>query len=101
LTLGKFYCVHRTVAFSRNIYSPFLTAQNKSYPIIARRRRIRGFSERHYIYYEGDRKFTALKVFMVGALMLLVKVTCSQVEALVSEKGKVMGSEMFDYTAEE
>jgi hypothetical protein len=38
---------------------------------------------------------------MVGVLVLLLKVTCSQVEAFVSEEGKVMGSEVFDYTAEE
>ena len=81
-----------------------LTAQNKSHPIIARRRRlrrIRGFCERYYIYYEGNRKFTALKVLMVGALVLLLKVTSSQVEASVSEEGKAMGCEVFDYTAEE
>jgi hypothetical protein len=38
---------------------------------------------------------------MVDALILLVKVTCSEGEAFVSEEGKMMGSEVFDYTAEE
>jgi hypothetical protein len=37
---------------------------------------------------------------MVGALVLLVKITCSQVEASVSEEGKAMRSEVFDYAAE-
>lgn len=101
LTLEKFYFVHTTGTFSWSIYSPFLTAQNKSYPLIARRRSIRGFSERHYIYYEGDRKFTVVKVLMVGALVLLVNVACSEGEAFVSEEGKMMGSGVFDYTAGE
>jgi len=59
------------------------------------------FNERHYIYYEGERKFTAVKVLMVGALVLLVKVICSEGEAFVREEGMVMGSEVSGYTAEE
>jgi hypothetical protein len=79
---------------------PFLTAQNKSYPIIVRKRR-RWFSERQYIYYEGNRTFVALKVPRLGPIVLLVNVACRQGGALVSEDRKVVGSEVFECTAEE
>jgi hypothetical protein len=60
-----------------------------------------GFGKRQYIYYEGNRKFAALKVPRLGPLVLLIKVACRQGGALVSEERKVVGSEVFDCTAEE
>jgi len=49
----------------------------------------------------GERKFTAVKFLMVGSLVLLAKVICSEGEAFVSEEGIVMGREVFGYTAAE